>query len=186
MPIAAVSPARRPQLTYHDSRRVFQAAVKVFAATSASRRKVLADYAPAMQFPGDPAKGREVYLRACAACHVHGAEGRDIGPNLVSVVDHSPPKLLGAILDPSADIQPGYNAYVCTLRNGEQIFGLLVGETESSVTVRSLDGATRVVLRGEIASLQSQPFSLMPEGLEAGINPQGMADLIAFLRQHAP
>jgi hypothetical protein len=43
----------------------------------------------------------------------------------------------------------------------------------------------RTILRSEIASLQSQPFSLMPEGLEASINQQDMADLIAFLRSPA-
>ena len=38
------------------------------------------------------------------------------------------------------------------------------------------------VLRKNIESLRSSALSLMPEGLENGINPQDMADLIQFLQ----
>jgi hypothetical protein len=44
-----------------------------------------------------------------------------------------------------------------------------------------LDGKEQQILRSEIRSLVSSGRSLMPEGLEAAINEQAMADLIAFL-----
>ena len=113
-------------------------------------------------------------------------EGRDLGPDLASVVQHPPEKLLISILDPNADIQPGFNAYTCTLNTGEQLYGLLSAETANSVTLRLLDGSRRTVLRNQIATLQSQNQSLMPEGLENSITPQGLADLIAFLRSPLP
>ena len=42
---------------------------------------------------------------------------------------------------------------------------------------RSPDGLLRV----DVAALKSSGQSLMPEGLEKDINPQAMADLIAYL-----
>ena len=109
--------------------------------------------------------------------------GRDLGPDLLTVVGHPPEKLLGSILDPSADIQPGFNAYTCTLNTGEQIYGLLASESATGVVMKLVDGTIRNVLRTQIATLQSPDVSLMPEGLEGAIDRQGMADLIAFLRQ---
>jgi hypothetical protein len=38
-----------------------------------------------------------------------------------------------------------------------------------------------VVFRTNIAKMQSQGQSLMPEGLEAGLTPQGLADLLEYI-----
>lgn len=182
--VSAVDPTQRARLLKHESKRIQQLAGKVFASTtSAARGKVIENYRPALALKGEPLKGREVYLRACAVCHKRGAEGKDIGPDLISVVEHPPEKLLGSILDPSGDIQPGFNAYTCTLNSGEQLYGLVSAETANSVTIKLADGSLKTVLRNQIASLQSQNLSLMPEGLEAAITAQEMADLLSFLRQ---
>lgn len=183
---SAVDATQRGRLLKHDSKRVSQLAGKVFAATSSSRGKIVESYRPALALKGDAANGRQIFTATCAACHKRGAEGRDIGPDLLSVVEHPPEKILGNILDPSADIQPGFNAYTCTLNSGEQIYGLLASESANSVILKLVDGTSRTVLRNQIATLQSQNLSLMPEGLETAISPQQMADLIAFLRSPAP
>ena len=95
---------------------------------------------------------------------------------------HPPEKLLVNILDPNAERQPGYYAYDCRLTDGAGIFGLISAETANSITFKLPDGTSRAVLRTEIASLQSTRASLMPVGLEAALDPQKLADLIAFLR----
>ncbi len=183
LPISALDTTQRARLLKHDSPRVRQLAAKLLSSgTTAARAKVVEDYRPALALRGTPAKGREVYLRICAACHKRGAEGNDIGPDLVSVVAHPPEKLLAGILDPNVDIQPGFHAYTCTLKSGEQVYGLVAAETANSVTMKLPDATSRTVLRNQIANLQSQRVSLMPEGLEAAISKQDMADLIEFLR----
>ncbi len=182
---SAVDVTQRARLMRHDSGRVRQLAGKVMNPSASARSKVLASYGPALSLKGDPVKGHQVFTAVCAACHLRGSEGRDIGPDLLSVVGHPPDKLLGSILDPSADIQPGYSAYTCTLNTGEQLYGLLASETASSVVMKFPDGTKRTVLRNQIKTLQSQNLSLMPEGLEGAIDHQQMADLIAFLRTSA-
>jgi hypothetical protein len=50
------------------------------------------------------------------------------------------------------------------------------------VTLLSADGKSHVLLRADLKSLRSTGTSLMPEGLETGLKPQDLADLIAFVR----
>lgn len=181
LPLSALDAAQRARLLKHESSRVRTRAAKLFSTTTA-RSKAIEDYRPALTLKGDAAKGREVFLRACATCHKRGSDGKDLGPDLISVIEHPPEKLLASILDPNADIQPGFHAYTCTLRSGEQLYGLVAAETASSVTLKLADATTRTLLRTEIATLQSQQTSLMPDGLEAAIARQDMADLLAFLK----
>ncbi|MFA6543323.1 MAG: PVC-type heme-binding CxxCH protein [Limisphaerales bacterium] len=180
---AAIDPARRTRLVRNDSGRVRKLANKVFdAAASPSRAKVVEDYRPALSLAGNVMKGHETYLRVCAVCHKRGVEGKDIGPDLFSVLNHPPEKLLLNILDPNVDIQPGFHAYTCVLNTGEELYGLVAAETGNSITMKLPDGTTRTVPRGQIGSLRGGNLSLMPEGLEGGLTKQDMADLIAFLR----
>src|SRR5437879_744009 len=111
-----------------------------------------------------------------------GDVGNDVGPNLQSVVAHPPEKLLVSILDPNASIEPGYLAYSCTLVGGEELYGIIAAETGNSLVLKMADGKTQTILRANIASLRSANLSLMPEGLEASMTRQELADLIAFLR----
>lgn len=58
---------------------------------------------------------------------------------------------------------------------------MLVGEAGNSITFTGLDGVQHVILRSELKSLSSTGRSLMPDGLEAAIAPQAMADLVTFI-----
>jgi putative heme-binding domain-containing protein len=144
---------------------------------------VIKQFQPALKLTGDPKNGRSLFTQLCIVCHRYGETGNEIGPNLVSVAGHPPEKLLVNILDPSADVQPGYYAYQCRLTDGAEIYGLIAAETANSITFKLPDGTSRAVLRTEIASLQSTRASLMPAGLEGALDPQKLADLIAFLRE---
>ena len=60
-------------------------APKLFAA-SGTRAEVLAKYQPSLSLKGDPTAGQLIYQAACAVCHKKGAEGRDIVPNLATIL----------------------------------------------------------------------------------------------------
>lgn len=182
-----IDPSMRTRLEKHPNattRKRATALLQAGAGKRSSRAEVVARYAPALEKDGDATRGLAVFQKACLACHKHGPTGvSDIGPDLVTVAGHPGEKLLANILDPNLDIQPGYHAYHCRLRNGEQLFGLVTGETASGITLQQLDGSTRQILRRDIEQLESADVSLMPEGLEAMISIEEMADLIAFLRE---
>jgi putative heme-binding domain-containing protein len=75
--------------------------------------------------------------------------------------------------------------YAATLLDGRSLAGMLVAEAGNSITLRGLDGAEQVILRNEVRLLVSSGRSLMPEGLEAVLTPEAMADLMAFLAGEA-
>jgi putative heme-binding domain-containing protein len=184
---ASIDLAHRERLTRHPDKSVAERAAKVFnSAGDPSRAKVIEEYRSAIALPGDMARGKQVYLRSCIACHRYNQEGRDIGPNLATVTGHAPEKLLVNILDPNADIQPGYQLYTCVLVSGETLSGLLVSETANSLGIKQADGSIRTVTRREVDMLYNSSRSLMPEGLEKQLQPQDVADLIRFLRTPAP
>lgn len=179
----ACDAATRARLLKHPKKNIAQLAEKVFAdSTSATRAAVLERFKPALKLAGDAARGKAVFASVCISCHKLDGVGLELGPDLRSVAQHDEEKLLNSILDPSAIIEPGFMAYHCTLKNGEQLYGVIATETSASLTLKMAGNVTKSVLRSEIASLKSTGTSLMPEGLEAAMTPQSLADLIAYLK----
>ena len=183
LPPSSLDVQRRARLMQHPSPKVRQQAAEILAATaSATRAAVLETFRPALSLPGDAAAGKTVFAKSCVACHQLEGVGKPIGPDLRSVVEHAPDKLYSSILDPSAHIEPGFTVYVCQLSDGVQLYGIVVGETGGSITFKLPDGTLRAILRQDVEFLKSSKMSLMPDGLEAGMNPQNLADLIAYLK----
>lgn len=176
--------ATQTRLLKHPKKEIAKLAAKVFAdSTSASRAAVVEKFKPALKLQGDAARGKTVFASVCISCHKLDGVGLELGPDLRSVAQHDAEKLLNSILDPSAIIEPGFMAYHCTLKSGEQLYGVIATETSASLTLKMAGNITKSVLRNDVASLKSTGISLMPEGLEAAMTPQSLADLIAYLKQ---
>ncbi len=176
--------ATRARLMKHPKKNIASLAEKVFAdSTSATRAAVVEKFKPALKLQGDAARGKTVFASVCISCHKLDGVGLELGPDLRSVAQHDAEKLLNSILDPSAIIEPGFMAYHCTLKSGEQLYGVIATETSASLTLKMAGNLTKSVLRSDVASLKSTGISLMPEGLEAAMTPQALADLIAYLKQ---
>jgi putative heme-binding domain-containing protein len=179
----ACDAATRARLMKHPQKNIANLAEKVFAdSTSATRAAVVEKFKPALKLQGDVARGKTVFASVCISCHKLDGVGLELGPDLRSVAQHDAEKLLNSILDPSAIIEPGFMAYHCTLKSGEQLYGVIATETSASLTLKMAGNITKSVLRSDVASLKSAGTSLMPEGLEAAMTPQSLADLIAYLK----
>ena len=94
--------------------------------------------------------------------------------------------ILYNILDPSMAINPVYSNYQVETSGGDLLTGILLSETPQEVTLLQANELKTTVPRKEIAKMRSTGTSLMPEGLETGITPQQMRDLIAFLQAGEP
>ncbi len=185
MSVSSLDLTQRSRLLQHPSEAIARrSSLLLKQAGDSTRREIVEQYRPALQLQGRSEVGHQVYVRACASCHQRGGEGHNVGPNLASVVEHSAEKLLTNILDPNADIQPGYHAYTCLLDSGEVLSGIIVGETANSVTIKDANGLARTISRGEIERLQNTNLSFMPQGMETLLTHQELADLLAFL--HTP
>jgi putative heme-binding domain-containing protein len=142
---------------------------------------VIAEFRPALALKGDATKGHATFLARCAICHRMREEGNAVGPDLAASAAAGREKLLGNILDPSREITAGFATTTVETKGGEIATGVGVAETDGSVTLRLPGGPLRAFARVEIARLDHSTKSLMPEGLEAGLTAQEMADLLEFL-----
>jgi len=145
------------------------------------RNVVLDAYNSARTTPGDPARGKVAFARACAVCHKLDGIGHEVGPDLAALTDRSPEALLIAILDPNREVDARYISYNAALKDGRVVAGLVAAETASAVTLKRQEGSSDVVLRGDLDELISSGKSLMPEGLENDLKPSDVADLIAYM-----
>ena len=159
---------------------VRQLATKLLSAPR-PRDQVIAQFQPALQLTGDAARGHLIYQQRCAQCHHLGGEGFSVGPDLTTIRNDGKAKAMVNILDPNREVAANYVAYVVETRSGESLLGILAGETATSVTVRQPFGKDTVILRSDIKRVESQQLSLMPEGLEEGLKPQDVADLLEFI-----
>ena len=174
---------QRDRLLRHGDPDIQQRALRAFQVPE-SRAVVLKAFDPVVSMQGAIEQGRSQFERRCAACHLLDGMGQAIGPNLITVSQYPVPKLLSSILDPSREVQPGYQAYLCELKDGTELYGMVLTETGSSITLKSMDGILHAIARDNIQSMRGSQHSLMPEGLEEGMSLQDMADLIAYLTQN--
>jgi putative heme-binding domain-containing protein len=105
---------------------------------------------------------------------------------LVTYHDKTVPDFLVAILNPNAAVEPRFINYQVETKDDRSLSGVLSGETATSVTLLGANGMKETLLRSQMISIKASGFSLMPEGFEAALDQQGMADLISYLKLGAP
>jgi len=159
---------------------------KLLQNTAADRESVIREFQPALKLSGEPRRGAAIFARTCLACHAIQGRGTPIGPDLSGITSRPVEAVLVDILDPSRQVPPEYITYNLVTTQGESVSGLLVGETQGSVTLRRQGQPDETVLRGQIRELRAEGKSLMPDGLEQGLSHQDFADLLQFLRSPDP
>src|SRR5437870_7150531 len=176
--------ANRQRLLKHKNETIAKRAGVLLAGThSGSRAEVLATYQGVSNLTGDPGRGEAVFATNCASCHALGGQGYAVGPDLTAFRTKGPQDFLLAILDPNAAIEPRFVNYQIETKDGRALSGVVKAETAASLTLVQGGGLEEKILRSDIAEIKASNLSLMPEGLEQGMTPQDLADLITYLKQ---
>lgn len=115
------------------------------------------------------------------ACHSIHQKGGRVGPDLTGIGTRGKEAILLDMIDPSRQVTPDYLAYSVRLKNDDNITGLLIQETASTVTIRRPNTPDETIARSNIAEIRASGRSLMPDGLEVGLSPQDLADLLEHL-----
>ncbi|RAJ93038.1 putative membrane-bound dehydrogenase-like protein [Larkinella arboricola] len=148
------------------------------------RDEVIRQYQTALDLKADPEKGMLVFQQNCALCHqIGGSGGVAFGPDLATIRNRRPASIMGDILNPNLSIADGYDLWTIKLKNGETVQGLISTETPTALTLRNQGGQETIIARQDIESLKAMNLSAMTAGLEKQINPQQMADLLAYIRK---
>src|SRR5205085_1081791 len=105
-------------------------------------------------------------------------EGTDFGPNLSEIgTKLGKDALYESILDPSAGISFGYEAWQLELKNGDEAYGLLVSKTPDEFVIKNIGGIVTHYKKADVVSKQIQKLSIMPSGLERAMTEQELVDL---------
>jgi quinoprotein glucose dehydrogenase len=136
---------------------------------------------------GDPQRGRQLFVEqadwGCARCHVFRGQGGDVGPDLSGIGSkHNREYLLRSILDPNADMAPGYETTWLNLKNDEFIVGVVESESDTELTVLTAEGA-RVAVDPRTIESREVGLSMMPEGLIDLMSLSDLRDLLAALAE---
>lgn len=155
----------------------------LFAESPAGGAQAIGRYQRALAASGDERRGAGVFARACSTCHKYrGADGAAFGPDLGEVRNRLPAALLTDILQPNHAIADGYELWAIELADGTSAGGVIGAENPTSITLRQPGGTETTIARTQIKSMRIAEMSAMPEGLDAQITVQDMADLIAFIK----
>jgi putative heme-binding domain-containing protein len=183
VPKADLPTAQIVFLRSHRDSAIQERAMKIFAAGQDQRVDVIQKYVPSLSMEGDAARGRGLFSERCATCHKLNGVGTAVGPDLASARSNGKEKLLISILDPNREIAPNFLNYTVETKDGETLTGLIANDSAAGITLRRANGEESVVARDRISRIQTQNLSLMPEGLEAGLTNQEMANLLEFLEK---
>lgn len=174
-------------LLAHPNREIQREAREIFSRSGGlpnpDRQKVLASLMNVTEQTGDATRGKAVFTKNCANCHMHQGEGNKVGPDLTGMAVHPKTELLTHILDPSRSVEGNYRTYAVLTLDGLVINGMLASETQTAIEIFDAQGKKKVVLREDIDQLVASTKSVMPEGFEKQIDPAGLTDLLEFLTQ---
>jgi putative heme-binding domain-containing protein len=183
--VGDLSPAVRQTLRQSGSQSLQARVNRLLGKTTAANQQLIGEYLRFQESTSqkpDLSRGRALFEKHCAACHVPDAAGRATGPNLSNLSDRSRAALTEAILAPNRSVEPQYHGYIVQLADGRVLSGIIADEAGDALTLYLADGRRTTTQRSEIEDLRSTGVSLMPEGMQHELNPAMLMDLIEFVR----
>jgi putative heme-binding domain-containing protein len=128
----------------------------------------------------DPVVGRATFQRICSSCHRLFDAGGTIGPDITGSQRANIDYLLENLLDPSAAISKDFQMELIVLDGGRTVNGLIVEETESALTVQTVNERL-IVPKNEVEARKLSQASLMPDGILNSLSREEITALIAYL-----
>ena len=143
----------------------------------------MSDYATAL-FGGNRNEGRNLFnynsTAQCARCHAVNGEGGNVGPDLTNIGNTlTREQLLQAMIEPTARLAPNYGSVTLKLKEGQEVSGILVRETEETLVLKTSDAEPLIVPVARISKRENMPSS-MPT--YAGVlSKREVRDIVEFL-----
>ena len=167
----------------------FEQFVKVFGKirpVAQNREKLIAKYkkllTPARIADADASRGRALFKKTCASCHLLYGDGAKIGPDLTGSNRANLDYILLNSVDPSFDVPASYKMVSIITNEGRVLNGVVAEEDATRVVLKTVEQPRVVILKEDIDIRKISPKSMMPEGQLDKMKQQEVADLIKYLR----
>ncbi|MGD9853328.1 MAG: PVC-type heme-binding CxxCH protein [Planctomycetaceae bacterium] len=157
-------------------------------ATDADKQAQIArmkqELTPKVMRRADAGRGRMVFAQACATCHRLFDAGDRLAPDLTGSNRANLDYVLQNVIDPSAVLGKDYRQTLIVTDDGRIVAGLVQKETDTAVTVRTIND-TLVVPLSSIEERKLSDKSMMPERLLDPLTADQVRDLVAYLASPA-
>ncbi len=127
-------------------------------------------------------RGRAVFKKTCAACHLLYGEGGKIGPDLTGSNRANLDYVLLNSVDPSYDVPAAYRMITIVTVNGRVVNGVIAEEDGTRVVLKTVEQPRLVIAKADIDERVVSKKSMMPDGQLDKMNRQNVIDLIKYLR----
>ena len=124
--------------------------------------------------------GRVMFNRVCASCHKLYGEGGGIGPDLTGSDRKNLHYILSNIIDPNAEIPNDYRTAIIRMKDNRVLIGVVRSREPKRITVVTPSEVIFLPKR-DVAKIDAQNYSIMPEGLIRLFKDQELRDLISYL-----
>ena len=131
--------------------------------------------------PENLPRGRVLYQRTCAHCHKLYGEGGEIGPDITGSNRNNLDYLLTNMIDPNAEIPNDYRTTILRTKDERVLVGVIRRDEGQSLTIATPTEVVTLAKR-DVAAVEPQNFSMMPEGLVLALKEDELRDLVAYLR----
>ncbi|MCM8529863.1 MAG: c-type cytochrome [Lentisphaeraceae bacterium] len=135
---------------------------------------------------GDPINGKKMYQAVlCAKCHFKDGKGGEIGPDLSTLhTRYSKRDIIDAIINPSSIISEQFTNVEIQMRSGAMLQGQMAelpsGDVKLAMNPFDLS-QTQTLKKKDILKIKPSSLSPMPPSLINALNPQELADFLAYL-----
>ncbi len=181
IPKSLLDPMSRWRYLRSKNEAILSLARELYGENNQDRQTLVSEYHTSIQNKaGDPNRGHESFQTNCALCHVFKGEGNAIGPDITDVRNKPLSGLLTDILDPNRVVESRFGSYQVDLKGGRSLIGLITEENDDGITLIG-PGIEEEIPYIQITNKRATGLSLMPPGMENALDPQAMADLIAYL-----
>jgi quinoprotein glucose dehydrogenase len=116
----------------------------------------------------------------CVRCHSVGEQGGKVGPALTNIGNQlTREQILQALVEPSARLSPGFGMVKLTLKDGQQVTGTLMSETDEELILKTSQAEPLEVPVVRIEKRENYPSSMPPMGNT--MSKAEIRDVIEFL-----
>lgn len=136
------------------------------------------------EFTGDAESGSRFFSNYCSECHRAANSGGSLGPNLSSITARrTQDALRGSVRNPSAAIGRGFKPVALSLREGEEVRGVIKSEDAFSIQIMDSNQRLRGFEKAALDSIDREIPSLMPVFSARQLSEEQLDDILSFLNQ---